>query len=280
MSKVILLTAPHPKRRAMQKIPIDQQLTHELAVGSLLGDGALVGKKGKTPCLEIEQKSPTYVMWKRSLFEKAGIMSTFTPRAGTKYRITKLLNKDINLPLTWKAHIKNQKWYRGFSFTTRALFSQTWRNLFYKSVSGKKRARFRKRIPDEIKDLFWSSLSLTIWFLDDGWWIPDKKTVAFSTEEWPIREVKLLIETLRQNFGIESTVYFSKGQPHHIYVHPNSYPIFFNNVDPYLAQFRKVYPRYAVSTAMKNKIAPSPLTSAGQRLPIGRPKNTKITKTG
>ena len=66
-----------------------------------------------------------------------------------------------------------------------------------------------KIVPRNIKQWLVSPLSLAIWYMDDGsldFRPKDHYNFAFSTNAFTIEENKLLVNVLRENFGIESSI--------------------------------------------------------------------------
>lgn len=262
-------TPKHEKKllemRALRPFPgesaiVDNEQAFHIAIGSVLGDGTISKRDFN---LEMEQKSATYTLWKQQLCVQCQLRMN---RINSKpYKQFKLLgNLPSNLPFTCKMHRKKDKQtgkikqYRSFSFATRALFRFEWRDLFYTPVSGKGKREYRKRIPPQIKDYFWGDLALAIFFLDDGWYDKQKKTVRLSTGEWPREECEWLTDCLLQNFNLHTEIYPLTGEPHHIYIKRNSYNAFYERVNPFLlfffCQFARVYPKYPRSAAMKTKV--------------------------
>lgn len=245
------------------------------AVGSVLGDGAI---SQRDYCLEIEQASPTFALWKRNLAEKFGLVKPKYPRSK---KILKLANGKIaiNLPLTWKFSKKKKSplvksepvpvrrpFSRGFSFTTRPFFHEDWRNTFYvkkvthrgKPITKNVRNQYRKRIPPNIKDYLYDNLALGIWFFDDGWFNWEKNTVCLSTGEWTREECELMRQCLKENFNLDVIIYPLTGQPHHFHVKKHSYPEFYKRVLPLYEEFVQAHPRYAQNTNMRNKVLMKP----------------------
>nr|YP_009184759.1 putative LAGLIDADG homing endonuclease [Jenufa perforata]ALO62912.1 putative LAGLIDADG homing endonuclease [Jenufa perforata] len=146
------------------------------------------------------------------------------------------------------------KQYRGFAFSTRALFRKKWRDLFYVPLVGKGKRKYRKQIPKSIKSYFWGNLALTIFFLDDGWYDSKKKTVRLSTGEWSRQECEWLTDCLLKNFNLQTKIYPLTGNPHHIYIKRNSYNEFYRRVNPFLEKFARDFPKYPLSLSMKNRV--------------------------
>ena len=92
----------------------------------------------------------------------------------------------------------NNQWY----FSTRSLVElDFFRSLFY--WSGK------KSVPSTIKELSFSSLSLAVWFMDDGsldYRVKYHYSFSFSTDSFNEPDVRLLQELLFEKFGVKSNI--------------------------------------------------------------------------
>ena len=92
--------------------------------------------------------------------------------------------------------------------------------------------KYRKSLPADLKDYFWGDLALAIWFLDYGWYDPQKKTVRFSCGEWTRSECAIMVECLKDNFNLDAVVYSMESSdspiktPHHksLWVVPEENP--------------------------------------------------------
>ena len=235
---------------------VDNEQAFHIAIGSVLGDGS-ISKRDYN--MEMEQKSPTYTLWKRKLCLQCELC--IKRENSPSYKQHKLLGlQTSNFPFTWKMHRKKDKetgevkQSRGFAFCTRALFRKEWRDLFYVRVTGKTNRSYRKQIPKDIKDDFWGDLALTIFFLDDGWYDAKKKTVRLSTGEWSREECTWLTDCLLENFNLQTKIYPLTGNPHHIYVKRNSYNEFYRRVNPFLEEYARDFPKYHLSVSMKNRV--------------------------
>jgi LAGLIDADG DNA endonuclease family len=156
------------------------------------------------------------------------------------------------------------KSYRSFAFNSRAMFHDPrWRELFY-AEEEKGRVKYRKSLPADLKDYFWGDLALAIWFLDDGWYDPPKKTVRFSCGEWTRSECAIMVECLKDNFNLDAVVYPMESSesptktPHHFYIKPQCYAEFSKRVEPFLKKLESLaeFPKYRQSISMKNKQLP------------------------
>ena len=242
------------------------------SVGSILGDGSI---NHHTYMMHFEQRSARFLYWKRRICLETGILKQDRPKQFGKTLKLAKGTIEIRLPFTWRTKIRNNgpnktlAFRRSWGFTTTALYHDPkWRELFYiPTENATSRSRFRKRIPPDIKDYFWGDLALAIFFLDDGWYDGQKRTVRLSTGEFRQEECKLLVDCLKENFGLDGTVYSSSGKPHHIFIKKTSYPEFFRRVKPFVSDLTKDHPRYALNNAMKNKVLPEPVETK-----IGRPK--------
>jgi hypothetical protein len=258
----------------------DERAFH-FAVGSILGDAHLHRTYGH---MEWEHRSATFALWKWNLIKELGLVYKANPKGETLYFgdgnggkvkvLYPLPFKVVNTKTRHKTQKNPSKYaiYRSIRLSTSSLFrvDPKWREKFYcfkldkngepLLLLKKNALQYRKRIPLDIQSYFWDDFALAIWFLDDGWFIPNKHTVAFSTEEWPREEVDILIDCLYKNFNIKSVCYpKNSSNPHHIYVYPRSYAEFYRRVYPTLEDLRVKYPRYAISKSMQHKIIQQPL---------------------
>lgn len=152
-------------------------LQKQIIIGSVLGDGYLEKNRYGSTRLQIKQskEKKEYVFW---LFGKLQTLCLSKPKQ----------RKD------------NNQWY----FGTRYLKELTkFQQLFYSK---------RKRIPDNISEILKSPMSLAIWYMDDGTLdYRPKDHLAFSlmTNCFSRKEVYLLKESLKKNFGLKTTVHNS-----------------------------------------------------------------------
>ena len=151
------------------------QRQKEIIVGTLLGDGYLEHDGFKASRLQIKQseRKKDYVLW---LYNELKDLVRTPPKQ----------RKD------------NNQWY----FSTRSLVElDFFRNLFY--WSGK------KSVPSTIKELPFSSLSLAVWFMDDGsldYRVKYHYSFSFSTDSFSEPDVRLLQELLFEKFGVKSNI--------------------------------------------------------------------------
>lgn len=97
-----------------------------------------------------------------------------------------------------------------------------------------------KTVPTAIRCCLTDPLSLAIWYMDDG--TLDFRelyhcNVSFATYSFTFDECKLLVETLKENFGIKSSVTKStmRGKVYpRLYIWSRSMKVFLDLVDPYI----------------------------------------------
>lgn len=151
------------------------QKQKDIIVGTLLGDGSLEHDKFKASRLQIKQseRKKEYVMW---LYENLANLVRTPPKQ----------RPDTN------------QWY----FSTRSLRSlEEFRRLFYENK--------RKIVPESIKDLLQSQISLAVWFMDDGTLDYREKShysFSISADDFTVDEAKLLTAVLEERFGVISSI--------------------------------------------------------------------------
>ena len=142
----------------------------EIIIGTLLGDAWIDNK-----CLRIKQSEnhKEYVFW---LYSQLKDLCKGEPKERSDYK----------------------QWY----FQTR--FSEDiskYKEIFYRNG--------KKIVPGNIKDLLVFPLSLAVWYMDDGsldYRPKDHYNFSLSTNAFTIDENKLLVNALKENFGIESSI--------------------------------------------------------------------------
>lgn len=252
--KIFKLVGKRPRSGDSKEIT-DPKAFH-YAVGNVLGDGSIHKNNN---LLEIEQKSPTYAIWKRNEAMVLGLISVHSDLSHTFH----LFGKTVQLPLTVKKHKvklinrnkRNRTFYRSFSFSCRAVFHDpNWRNFFYEKVTNRGNKQYRKKLPRNIKDLFYSPYALAIWYLDDGFYDTTKNTVRISVGEWTKTECLWMQECLEQNFGVQTSLYITGGVPHHLYVNAKSYAQFYSHVNPTIQELLKAHPKAYLSEGFQTKV--------------------------
>lgn len=187
------------------KVDLSQR-QKEIIVGTLLGDGYLEHDGFKASRLQIKQceRKKEYVFWLHQ--ELCNLVKT-PPKQ----------RKD------------NQQWY----FSTRSLMELDYfRNLFYGSG--------RKVVPNIIKELPFSSLSLAVWFMDDGtldYRVKSHYSFSFSTDSFTEPEVRLLQELMFDKFQIRTSIQTPscRGKRYvKLYVGKQGRGTFISTVKPYI----------------------------------------------
>ncbi|MEK7664878.1 MAG: LAGLIDADG endonuclease [Patescibacteria group bacterium] len=188
---------------------------HEIIIGTLLGD-AWIDKKS----LRIKQSDghKDYVFW---LYSYLKDLCNTPPKQRSDYK----------------------QWY----FQTRYLEDVSfYREIFYKDK--------KKIVPENIKNLLVSPLSLAIWYMDDGsldFRPKDHYNFSFCTNAFTIENNKLLVNVLKENFGVESSIQtpLCRGKRYpEIYIGAKGRDRFFNLISPYVLKcFSNRIPPYTLT---------------------------------
>lgn len=202
-----------------------------IIIGNVLGDGGIYSHKnlsGKSSQFYIKQceKYRNYIFW--------------------------LFNELKNIcPSFPKQRKDNKQWY----FYSKYLENLTdIRKTFYQ---GKK-----KVIPSNIKQWLTSPLSLAVWYMDDGsldWRPKDHYNFSFSTNAFSAEENYLLIDALKENFGIYATVQtpLCRGKRYpEIYIGVAGRGKFLSLVKPYILNCfsHKIPPFYSLTPQRLNPV--------------------------
>ena len=113
-----------------------------------------------------------------------------------------------------------------------ARIADFFRNLFYGSGS--------KSVPATIKKLPVSSLSLAVWFMDDGtldYRVKSHYSFSFSTDSFSQSDVRLLQEVLYEKFKIKTSIQTPscRGKKYiKLYVGKDGRDIFLSTIQPYI----------------------------------------------
>lgn len=152
----------------------------EILVGSILGDGcvypiAVSAAKSKNCCYYFKQswENKDYVFW---LYQELKSICPSEPKQ----------RKD------------NKQWYF-YSYFSRDLVP--WRRKFY--------PRDKKVVPQDIAVILTSSLSIAIWYMDDGTldYRPNYHcSFSLSTHSFSLKDTWKLVDVLGRNFGIKASV--------------------------------------------------------------------------
>jgi hypothetical protein len=156
----------------------------EILVGLVLGDAYLqkTGQRNARLRLEHSAKQKEYIFWKwqelqNLMQDRPKRLERFNPVFRKKYA-----------------------YYRCQSHASPILGK--FRRWFY--VDG------GKIIPENIRTLFKSSLSLAVWYMDDGYYYPRDKSAYIYIPRYPADSMHRLLDTLEANFGLKPRVYKKK----------------------------------------------------------------------
>lgn len=147
----------------------------EIIVGTLLGDGCLEfnGCRGTRLQIKQSEKHKEYVIW---LYTNLRDLCKSGPKR----------KKDTG------------QWY----FSTRHIDALTdFYRIFY--------PRKKKIVPKEIKELLTSSLSLAVWYMDDGKldFVPKVHCSPYlCTDSFSFRDAEVLVNVLKESFGVRVNV--------------------------------------------------------------------------
>lgn len=161
-----------------------------ILLGMILGDGYLqkTGKKNARVRLEHSIKQEEYLVWKGSQFPdffqgKPKKLTRFNP-----------VYKKIYTYYRWQSNASPE--------------IGIFRQKFYDDN------RNRKIIPRELPELFVNSLSLAVWFMDDGYFYQRDKIAYIYIPKYTSEEIGILRRTLRNNFFLVPKIKIKKeGNP-------------------------------------------------------------------
>lgn len=146
------------------------EIQREMLIGTLLGDGYLrLSPSGKSACLQVYHsiKVKEYVLWKRNIFHNFVLADPFYQRTNKAVRFTTI------------SHTSLLEFY----------------TLFYGSGI--------KKIPENIATYLTSSLSLAVWFMDDGNGYLDSNAFRLSTYAFGLEGNLLLQSCFKMNFNLD-----------------------------------------------------------------------------
>jgi len=160
------------------------RVQREVLIGTLLGDGYLE-KQGRNVRFRVAHSEiqKSYLFW--------------------KYKIFRPLLTNSSPYLVKKKDNRTQREYRKWcidSFTL-PIFLE-WYEKFY--FQGK------KIVPKGIKNLLRTPLTLAVWYMDDGGRRNDCNALRISVNSYEKNEVILLLEVLKENFGVKAKMHFQK----------------------------------------------------------------------
>lgn len=178
----------HTSSRASKRIGPHNEDVISVIIGSLLGDAYANSRtiEGVRFCYRQSIIHQKYLFFLYSFFNDRGYCSNLAPRKYTR----KLINKTT----------KEVKEYFGYEFNTYTFSSLKWiHNLFYKKGI--------KFISPKLEQ-YLTPLALAIWIMDCGY---NKKNFLYiNTKFQDIKDVKLLVNILIKNFGINCSIINNK----------------------------------------------------------------------
>ncbi len=194
-----------------------------LIIGMVLGDGFLqkTGSKNARLRLEHSIKQKDYLLWKIS-------------------QLRKLFQRNISY--VKRTHFATKREYlyvRAQSNATPELGKI--REIFYKEG--------RKSIPENFQKYFKQPISLAVWYLDDGYYYKRDKCSYLYIGRVKQDEAKIVSETIRSNFGIESIVKDKKRKGFVLYFSPRQ-----------TLKLKKKIEEFVIPQ-MKYKLPPDPVTT-------------------
>lgn len=161
---------------------------NDILAGSLLGDGSLrIIGRGKFPVFSVAhgEGQRDYLFWK---YEKLKRWIKTSP-----WREERVYHRDkTRKTISWR-----------FQTTSNGVFNDL-HNSFYRDG--------KKIIPENIKELLSSPLTLAIWLMDDG--NKNHNAVFLNTQSFSLDEQKQLSQILHDIYGLQATINshsYSKG---------------------------------------------------------------------
>lgn len=186
-------------------------ITEQIIIGSLLGDGHISKNKNKekNSALHIKHsiKQRAYLRYKVFLLGKENI----TGKSTISYKIDKRNNKKYG--------------YINFSSCNNTCFNK-YRNNWY--INGK------KIIPKEVNI---TPISLAIWFMDDGT-IAGKTGYYLCTNNFALEDVLTLQKKLLENLSLKVSIHYNNNKPI-LYIPKKQVSIFNSYIEPFIHKSMK-----------------------------------------
>ncbi len=178
----------------------------DIVIGTILGDGCLE-RNGTNVRLRIDHgvSQVSFVEWK---WHELSELRPLTPR------IVERVDKR-----TGRRHVN-------YRFTTRSMpVLNHYFTLFYEPSV--------KRIPTGIAELLRSTLSLAVWYMDDGGRRGDCRSGYLNTNAYSVHDVDLLRKVMADVFGVRTSTHFAAGKPR-IYIPQSQFENFCDLVRPHV----------------------------------------------
>ncbi len=187
-------------------------IQRDFLIGTILGDGNLrfMGRSTEASLtVDHSLRQRDYVLWKYQLME--------------------------NLVLTEPKEL-NRIYHKDRSQTLKSLRFQTISHPEFTSLYNIFYRNGIKIIPLNIRNILRSPFSLAVWFMDDG--NKNRNTVFLNTQQFGIAEQKVLMNCLKDNFELETTLnkhwLFKGKQFYRIRIVTKSMKRFYDLINDYL----------------------------------------------
>jgi hypothetical protein len=201
------------KIRSINRIGPHEEKTIMILIGSLLGDSHLSkGTLGSRFQFEQCNNNITYLMWFHKYFSIKGYCSTKIPK------LIKRIHKNGNI-------------HYSYQFKTYTFSSFNWIHDMFYDINNK------KIIPKNI-ERYLTSLTLAIWFMDDGSIASTNNGLKISTQSFTLKEIEYLCNILYSKFGIFCKPQFrgTKYNNYIIYIHEKSCRDFSRIIKPFMLE--------------------------------------------
>lgn len=205
-----------------------------IGLGCLLGDASIKKTENR---LQIEQSELSYVEWKRKLFQKHNLA---TQDVQVRKVERSLLDKKTGLtkPLT------------SYRFFSKSLFEDF--HCFYKykeegdpTFNPNALPRRRKQFIPELLEWFKHPLALSIFYMDDGGVAENQP--YFSTGEVTNKEVLLMQQVFKENFGLDSSLRLVDDHYKGILIRRKDCSKFLDLVQLYVSQVKQMERKLKIS---------------------------------
>ncbi len=189
----------------------------EVLVGTLLGDASLPLRKGQ-PLLSVKfEQNIARADYIQHLY------SVFYNFVGTPPQVRNIRGGG--------AQDRQSVWFRTYAHPDFKFYD----SLFYPAHEHKGLRR-KKRVPKNLHE-FLTPRALAYWFMDDGTYYDppgaQNRTYRFSTHSFPLSDQQILVQVLRDHFGIEAIVYKDRAY-YMLSVRCESNQKFLDFINPYL----------------------------------------------
>lgn len=155
-----------------------------ILLGMVLGDCFLqrTGEKNARIRLEHSEKQKDYLFWKGSQFPEF-----FQGKPKRLVRFNPIYKKTYSY-FRWQSNASPE--------------IGRYRKIFYPEGA--------KIIPEELTSLFKDSLSLAVWFMDDGYYYRRDRVAYIYLSKITKTKERILLSTLKSNFSLEPTLKLKK----------------------------------------------------------------------